>query len=87
MLCSFAATSNDWLFFQAFREKRASLSDFDRFKVPCPLLSHTLVFIVTQFIRKVQKARQSRARVVRGGVRKATKGKAAAGGKAAGGKK
>lgn len=43
MLCSFAATSNDWLFFQAFREKRASLSDFDRFKVPCPLLSHTLL--------------------------------------------
>lgn len=34
--CSLVATSNDSLFFQAFREKRASLSDFDRFKVPLP---------------------------------------------------
>jgi hypothetical protein len=62
------------------------LSDFDRFKVSQPLEAASLILRLNSNFFQVQKARQSRARTVRGGVRKATKGKAPAP-KAAGGKK
>ena len=63
------------------------MSDFDRFKVSQPLEAASPLLRLNSTSLQVQKARQSRARTVRGGVRKATKGKAPAPKKAAGGKK
>ncbi len=61
------------------------MSDFDRFKATASLNRPSLVLRRVADCSQVQKARQSRARAVRGGVRKANKGKAPAA--KAGGKK